>query len=82
MKSFSEINIYSTKKSKWYTQHLPSEALVPAPESAFCTALKSAPDGSSHQIYIIGGIESSPFVDQPESPTVGSVWVLSIPSFE
>ncbi|KAG0138331.1 hypothetical protein HOY82DRAFT_636937 [Tuber indicum] len=82
MKSFSEINIYSTKKSKWCTQHLPSEALVPAPRSAFCAALKSAPDGSSHQIYIIGGIESSPFVDQPEGPTVSSVWVLSIPSFE
>ncbi|KAG0643312.1 hypothetical protein HOY80DRAFT_1094232 [Tuber brumale] len=82
IRSFSEINIYSTKKSEWYTQHLPREALVPAPRSSFCTALKSASDGSSHQIYIMGGHEPSVFIDEPEGPTVSSVWVLSIPTFQ
>ncbi|KAG0138337.1 hypothetical protein HOY82DRAFT_636962 [Tuber indicum] len=81
-RNLSEINIYSTNRSKWYTQHLLSDAVVPAPRFAFCTALKSASDGSSYQIYIMGGAEASSPVDAKGGPTVGSVWVLSIPSFE
>ncbi|KAG0138330.1 hypothetical protein HOY82DRAFT_636936 [Tuber indicum] len=79
---FSEIRIYSTKKSKWYTQRLPSGASVPAPRFAFCTALKSASDGSSYQIYILGGLEGSTLVNAKEGPAATSVWVLSVPSFE
>ncbi|KAG0129329.1 hypothetical protein HOY82DRAFT_564430 [Tuber indicum] len=82
MRAFSEINIYSTNRSKWYTQHLPSDAAVPTPRFAFCTALKSASDGSSHQIYIMGGLEASTSVNARGGPTTTSVWVLSIPSFE
>ncbi|KAG0636425.1 hypothetical protein HOY80DRAFT_1088840 [Tuber brumale] len=81
-RNFSEINIYSTNRSKWYTQHLPSNAATPAPRFAFCTALKSASDGSSHQIYIMGGVEASAPVNAMGGSTVGSVWALSIPSFE
>ncbi|PWW78248.1 hypothetical protein C7212DRAFT_345077 [Tuber magnatum] len=79
---FSEINIYSTKQSKWYTQHLPPDAVVPTPRFAFCTAIKSASDGSSHQIYIMGGLEAGTSVNVKGGPTTTSVWVLSIPSFE
>ncbi|KAG0636421.1 hypothetical protein HOY80DRAFT_1088815 [Tuber brumale] len=79
---FSEIRIYSTNQSRWYTQRLPPDALVPAPRFAFCTALKSASDGSSHQIYIMGGAEAGSPVNAKGGPTVDSVWVLSIPSFE
>ncbi|KAG0638828.1 hypothetical protein HOY80DRAFT_130402 [Tuber brumale] len=82
MRPFSEINIYSTNRSKWYTQHLPSDAAVPTPRFAFCTAVKSAPDGSSHQIYIMGGLEAGTSVNARGGPTTTSVWVLSIPSFE
>ncbi|KAG0636420.1 hypothetical protein HOY80DRAFT_1088808 [Tuber brumale] len=82
MMPFSEIKIYSTNQSKWYTQRLRSDALVPTPRFAFCTALKSASDGSSHQIYIMGGLEASSPVRTSGGPTVDSVWVLSIPSFE
>ncbi|KAG0643313.1 hypothetical protein HOY80DRAFT_1094242 [Tuber brumale] len=79
---FSDIRIYSTRQSKWYTQRLRSDAPVPAPRFAFCTALKSAPDGSSHQIYILGGLEGSTQPNSKGGPAATSVWVLSIPSFE
>ncbi|KAG0138333.1 hypothetical protein HOY82DRAFT_476357 [Tuber indicum] len=74
------INIYSTTKSKWYTQNLTSDAVVPAPRFSFCTALKSASDGSSHQIYITGGVE--PHATDSLARTRYSVWVFSIPSFQ
>ncbi|KAG0633829.1 hypothetical protein HOY80DRAFT_1102582 [Tuber brumale] len=82
VRPFSEINIYSMNRSKWYTQHLPLGAEVPDPRFAFCTALKSASDGSSHQIYIMGGLEPRTSVDAWGGPTATSVWVLSIPSLE
>ncbi|KAG0643309.1 hypothetical protein HOY80DRAFT_1094218 [Tuber brumale] len=82
LRPFSEINIYSTKRSKWYTQHLPSDALVPGPRSSFCTAVKSASDGSSYQIYIMGGYEGLTPESDKEGLTLKSVWVLSIPLFE
>ncbi|RPA93037.1 hypothetical protein L873DRAFT_1847396 [Choiromyces venosus 120613-1] len=82
MRPFTEINIYSTNQSKWYTQHLPPDATVPTPRFAFCTAIKSASDGSSHQIYILGGLEASSSVNVKGGPTTTSIWVLSIPSFE
>jgi len=55
---------------------------VPDPRFAFCTALKLASDGSSHQIYVMGGLEGGPLGHATGGPTVGSIWVLSIPSFE
>ncbi|PWW72087.1 hypothetical protein C7212DRAFT_348383 [Tuber magnatum] len=82
VRPFSEINVYSTKKSKWYTQYLSLDAVVPAPRFSFCTAVKSASDGSSHQIYIMGGLEGSTPLNAKGGPTATSVWVLSIPSFE
>ncbi|KAG0638423.1 hypothetical protein HOY80DRAFT_1078467 [Tuber brumale] len=82
IRPFSEIRIYSTNQSKWYTQDLPSGALVPAPRFAFCTTLKSASDGSSHQIYIMGGLEARTSVDAMGGATGTSIWVLSIPSLE
>ncbi|KAG0132779.1 hypothetical protein HOY82DRAFT_538573 [Tuber indicum] len=82
IRPFSEIRIYSTNQSKWYTQHLPSGALVPAPRFAFCTSLKNSSDGSSYQIYVMGGLEARTPVDVRGGATATSIWVLSIPSFE
>ena len=80
----SNIHIYSTKQSKWFTQSLDSSATVPPPRFAFCTALKSAPDGSSHQIYMFSGLEATPGIAYNKAPTAKSseVWVLTIPTFE
>ncbi|KAG0638424.1 hypothetical protein HOY80DRAFT_1137558 [Tuber brumale] len=82
IRPFSEIRIYSTNQSKWYTQDLPSGALVPAPRFAFCTTLKSASDGSSHQIYIMGGLEARTSVNATGGATATSIWALSVPSLE
>ena len=55
---------------------------MPTPRFAFCTALKSASDGSSHQIYIMGGLEAGTPTDATGGRTAGTIWVLSIPSFQ
>jgi len=55
---------------------------VPGARFAFCTALKAAPDGSSYQIYIMGGLEAGASTDITEARSTGAIWVLSIPSFE
>ena len=55
---------------------------MPDPRFAFCTALKSASDGSSHQIYIMGGLEARTPTDARGGPTAGTIWVLTIPSFQ
>ena len=78
----SNIHIYSTKQSKWFTQSLDSSATVPLPRFAFCTALKSAPDGSSHQIYMFSGLEPPSGGTVRGGPTTASLWVLTIPTFE
>lgn len=58
----------------WYTQTITGTA----PESRvdFCLVLASAPDNSSHNIYMYGGwdpTQSNKYFDE--------VWVLSLPSF-
>ena len=55
---------------------------MPGARYAFCTALKAASDGSSYQIYVMGGLEAGASVDPMEARSTGSIWVLSIPSFE
>ena len=54
---------------------------MPDPRFGFCTALKSALDGSSHQIYVMGGVEARTQTDV-EGATVRTIWALSIPSFQ
>jgi len=55
---------------------------VPGARFAFCTALKAASDGSSYQIYIMGGLEVGASADPMEARSTGAIWVLSIPSLE
>ena len=79
----SDIYIYSIKQSKWFTHSLGSGAVVPTSRHAFCTVVKSAPDGSSYQIYMFGGLEVDPSHSEIWiGPAATSVWVLTIPTFE
>jgi len=55
---------------------------VPVGRFAFCTALKAASDGSSYQIYVMGGLEDSASADIAKVRSTGAIWVLSIPSLE
>lgn len=55
----------------WYTQTTTGE--IPAPRTDFCLVTVSAPDNSSHNIYMYGGRDKTQVYDQ--------TYVLSIPSF-
>lgn len=71
-----EFSIYSTKRSKWYSYVSPEGSAVPDPRSDMCWAVVSAQDNSSHQIIMYGGRTTN------DLKINGSVWVLSIPSFD
>ncbi|KAJ5082373.1 hypothetical protein N7532_011416 [Penicillium argentinense] len=55
----------------WYTQTTTGD--IPAPRTDFCLVTVSAPDNSSHNIYLYGG--------KGEKDTYDQTYVLSIPSF-
>lgn len=73
-----EFNIYNIAESKWLSYLMPSSAVFPDPRSDLCWSVVSAQDGSSHQIIIYGGY--SPV--NGERVADGTVWALSIPSFD
>ena len=51
------LNIYSTARDKWYSFVAGEGAgRVPDPRAAMCHTVVAAPDGSSAQIIIYGGI--------------------------
>jgi hypothetical protein len=51
---------------------------IPPSLTKFCSVYASAPDGSSHNIYIYGGYSGGTPVAEPSD----NVYVLSLPSFE
>ncbi|KAJ5391862.1 hypothetical protein N7509_007352 [Penicillium cosmopolitanum] len=55
----------------WYSQNTTGD--IPAPRTDFCLVTVSAPDNSSHSIYLYGGKGEENVYDQ--------TYVLSIPSF-
>ena len=72
-----EFNIYSTAKDKWYSFVAGEGARrVPDPRATMCYTAVAAPDGSSAQIVIYGGM------DGPDKLPTDSVWVLTLPSFD
>ncbi|RPB09251.1 hypothetical protein P167DRAFT_577365 [Morchella conica CCBAS932] len=79
--SMLEIDIYSTKLSKWYKQSLPADAAHPPPRTEFCTVAVSAADNSSHQILMLGGVEANATGDGT-GDTVTTIWALTLPSFD
>jgi hypothetical protein len=75
------INSYNTASRSdgngtWYTQS--TSGSVPQPRIDFCTIISSAPDNSSHNIWVYGG--QDPTTDN--APTYyDDTHVLSLPSF-
>lgn len=55
----------------WYTQA--TTGSIPAARTDFCVITASAPDNSSHSIYLYGGRDKDQVYDQ--------IYVLTIPSF-
>ncbi|KAJ6016030.1 hypothetical protein N7540_010621 [Penicillium herquei] len=70
---FFDIASINTSNSSvdWYTQSTTGD--IPDPRTDFCVIAASAPDNSSHNIYLYGGKGNSTVYDQ--------LYILSIPSF-
>jgi LPXTG-motif cell wall-anchored protein len=67
----------------WYQQN--TTGSVPKPRVNFCTVVTSAPDNSSHHIYLYAG--NDPTIHKNNDPynnytSYDDVYVLTIPSFE
>ncbi|KAK6333736.1 hypothetical protein TWF730_003919 [Orbilia blumenaviensis] len=73
--AMNHARIYDTETQDWYTQDITGTA--PSTRGDSCTAVVSAPDGSSHQIYMFGGSMD----DSRNSQYFSELWVLNIPSF-
>ncbi|KAF2116289.1 hypothetical protein BDV96DRAFT_491395 [Lophiotrema nucula] len=67
----------TSSNGTWYRQNTTGD--IPAPRIDFCTTSISAPDNSSHHIYLYGGID--PNKGQDINAGYDDVYVLSIPSF-
>ena len=72
-----QITIYDTKSRTWFNQTatVANGGNPPAGRSLFCAVTLSAPDNSSHNIYIYGGQHET-------DEALDDVWILTIPSFQ
>ncbi|KAF2006454.1 hypothetical protein P154DRAFT_559494 [Amniculicola lignicola CBS 123094] len=71
-----KVLVYDSATSKFYSQITTSEGDHPEGRRSFCAVAVSAPDASSHNIFVYGG-ESTVHTDIPFS----DMWILSVPSF-
>ncbi|KAH7119706.1 hypothetical protein B0J11DRAFT_66918 [Dendryphion nanum] len=72
--SMADIYLFDVELQKWFYQ--PATGDIPSPRIRFCGGIGIAPDKSSYNIYVVGGID-------PEMHTngFGEVYVLSLPAF-
>ncbi|KAF2261136.1 hypothetical protein CC78DRAFT_619630 [Lojkania enalia] len=76
MESMRKVLVYDSGTDSWYGQATTVEGDPPSGRWRFCAVAASAPDNSSHNIYIYAG--ESPNA-QPDA--YSDMWILSIPSF-
>ena len=69
------VHIFDIATSTWFAQSTTSHSGYPAGRSGFCSVVASAQDGSSHNIYIYGG------VTPPDPNPNNGVYVLTLPAF-
>ncbi|KAF2262743.1 hypothetical protein CC78DRAFT_582331 [Lojkania enalia] len=77
-----DINSYlqnPTGNGTWYRQNTTGD--IPPARIDFCTTSISAPDNSSHHIYLYGGIDRNLGSENDIRAGYDDVYVLSIPSF-
>ncbi|KAL2862472.1 uncharacterized protein BJX67DRAFT_366303 [Aspergillus lucknowensis] len=70
------VSVYDIATDRWYNQNTTGD--IPPQLTQFCSVYASAPDDSSHNIYIYGGYDGL----SPASTPSDDVYVLSLPSFE
>jgi len=70
--------VYDSGTGSWYSQGTTAENdQFPPNRVNYCTVAASAPDNSSHNIYMYGGEASG----QTPNIAFSDMWILSIPSF-
>ncbi|KAF3920869.1 hypothetical protein ABW21_db0204779 [Orbilia brochopaga] len=77
--TFSQLNIidvFDIKNNRWTKQATSGE--TPKIRVNACAVVFSAPDNSSHNVYMYGGQNLQPAGDQTQ---YDDIWVLTIPSF-
>ncbi|KAL4977164.1 hypothetical protein BDW66DRAFT_40306 [Aspergillus desertorum] len=70
------VSVYDVAGDRWYNQNTTGD--IPPQLTEFCSVYASAPDGSSHNIYIYGGYDGL----DPRNRPSDDVYVLSVPAFE
>jgi hypothetical protein len=80
-----KVYIYDIYGEEWYTQRVTGDPStkdgsadargLPTPRMGGCIATASAPDNSSHNVYMTGG--STEYLDD----AIDEVWVLTLPMF-
>ncbi|KAK6354018.1 hypothetical protein TWF730_008438 [Orbilia blumenaviensis] len=65
---------------KWYSQST-FGTYIPESRMEHCIAIASAPDFSSHNIYMFGGSTASSFLNRSGEKYFNELYILSIPSF-
>ncbi|KAL9609417.1 MAG: hypothetical protein Q9167_005815 [Letrouitia subvulpina] len=73
--AMQNISIYDIANQKWYQQQATGD--IPSWRYLGCSVAVSAPDNSSHSIYVYGGWGAT-----NTQKNDGNVYVLSIPSFK
>ena len=73
-----DIHIYDIATRVWYTQQATANNdTFPPNRVEACAVVASAPDHSSHNIYVYGGKSSVSGSDA----SIGEVWILTLPAF-
>ncbi|KAJ4346571.1 uncharacterized protein N0V89_010502 [Didymosphaeria variabile] len=77
MESMREVLVYDTASDNWYRQPTTADDDdYPTGRWIFCMTAVSAPDNSSHSIYMYGG-DTKGGIDDAQS----DMWILTVPSF-
>lgn len=76
MESMREVLVYDSGTGSWYGQATTAEEAFPSGRYNFCAVVASAPDNSSHNIYVYAGEAPSANPD-----AYSDMWILSLPSF-
>ncbi|KAL2787655.1 hypothetical protein BJX66DRAFT_340967 [Aspergillus keveii] len=72
----STVAVYDVAGERWYLQNTTGD--IPPALTQFCSVYATAPNSTSHNIYIYGGYDGLSPLNTPSD----SVYVLSLPSFE
>ncbi|KAF1976507.1 hypothetical protein BU23DRAFT_370367, partial [Bimuria novae-zelandiae CBS 107.79] len=78
MESMREVLVFDAATGDWYRQPTTADDdNYPNGRWTFCMVAASAPDNSSHNIYMYGGEFEGEVTSEPRS----DMWILTVPAF-